>query len=103
MKMRTACCCLCGLLVCTTTAYGETFHQVRGGNGEWAFTNSPTAPTASTELQRAREQAEIETWRAVEARARSSRLTPDTEVHRKRGTALPEEKQTRGCSSAPIW
>jgi hypothetical protein len=94
MKSRTACCCLCGLLVCATTAYSETFHQYRGGNGEWAFTNIPSIPTASHEVQRAREQAEIEYWRSVEARARSSRMTPDTEVHRKRGTALQEENQT---------
>jgi hypothetical protein len=94
MNSRTACCCLCGLLVCTTTVYSETFHQYGGRNGAGAFTNIPIAPTASNEVQRARDQAEIEYWRALEARARSSRMTPDTEVHRKRGTALPEENQT---------
>lgn len=91
MKSRAVCCCLFGLLVCPTTGHPETFHQYRGKNGEMAFTNLPPAAPAATELQRAREQAEIEYWRAKEAQARSLRHTPDTEVHRKRRSALQQE------------
>jgi hypothetical protein len=100
MKSRAACFCLFGLLVCPTTGHPETFHQYRGKNGEMAFTNLLPAAPVSNEVQRAREQAEIEYWRAVEARARSSRMTPDTEVHRKRGTALQEENQTPSGGAA---
>jgi hypothetical protein len=91
MKSRAVCCCLFGLLVCPGTGHPETFHQYRGKNGEMAFTNILPAAPAATELQRAREQAEIEYWRAREARARSLRHTPDTDVHRKRRSALQEE------------
>jgi hypothetical protein len=52
-------------------------------------------------MQRAREQAEIEYWRAVEARARSWRMTPDTEVHRKRKSALQEEDQIMSGGPSP--
>ena len=67
MKPRTACFCFLCVLWGGTPGYPETYQQY----------------TASAELQRAREQAEIEHWRAVEAKARSLRNTPDTEVHRK--------------------
>ena len=75
MKPRTAYCCLLGVLCCWTQGYPETYQRY----------------TASAELQRAREQAEIEHWRAVEAKARSLRNTPDTEVHRKGRPSLQGE------------
>ena len=91
MKSRAVCCCLLGLLVYPTNSNPETFQQYRGKNGEMAFTNLLPAAPASTELQKAREQAEIEYWRAREAQARSLRHTPDTEVHRNRRSALQVE------------
>ena len=76
MELRTAFFCLLGILCCWTPGYPETYQQY----------------TASAELQRAREQAEIEHWRAVEAQARSLRNTPDTEVHRQGRPSLQGEK-----------
>jgi hypothetical protein len=75
MKPRTACFCFLCVLCCWTPGYPETYQPY----------------TASAELQRAREQAEIEHWRAVEAKARSLRNTPDTEVHRKGRPSLQGE------------
>ncbi len=95
MKPGMACCCLLGVLSCWTQGYPETIHRYTDKNGVLCFSNSLTEGNfpnrglsenqkpASAELQRAREQAEIEYWRAVEAKARSLRNTPDTEVHRK--------------------
>jgi len=78
MKPRTACFFFLCVLWCGTPGYPETYQRY----------------TASTELQRAREQAEIEYWRAVEAKARSLRNTPDTEVHRKGRPSLQGENSS---------
>ena len=78
MEMRSACFCLLGVFCFWTTGYPETYQRY----------------TASAELQRAREQAEIEHWRAVEAKARSLRNTPDTEVHRKGRPSLQGENSS---------
>ncbi len=95
MKPRMVGCCLLGALCCWTQGYPETIHRYTDKNGVPCFSNSLTAGNfpsrglsenskpVSAELERAREQAEIEYWRAVEAEARSLRNTPDTEVHRK--------------------
>ena len=103
MKPRTACCCLLGVLCCWTQGYPETIYRHTDKNGVLFFTNSligenfhnrglsDNPKPASAELQRAREQAEIEYWRAVEAKARSLRNTPDTEVHRKGRSSLQGE------------
>ena len=103
MKPRTACCCLLGVLCCWTQGYPETIYRHTDKNGVRCFTNSligenfhnrglsDNPKPASAELQRAREQAEIEYWRAVEAKARSLRNTPDTEVHRKGRSSLQGE------------
>ncbi|MBI5585010.1 MAG: hypothetical protein HY892_14455 [Deltaproteobacteria bacterium] len=91
MKSKVVCICLAGLLGCETIGKANTFQEVRDKNGVRTFTNTLPPGHASTEVQRAREQAEIEYWRALEARARSLRNTPDTEVHRKKGTSWSEE------------
>ncbi len=103
MKPRTACCCLLGILCCWTQGYPETIYRHTDKNGVLCFTNSligenfhngglsDNLKPASAELQRVREQAEIEYWRAVEAKARSLRNTPDTEVHRKGRPSLQGE------------
>jgi len=103
MEMRSACFCLLGVFCCWTTVYPETYHQNTDKNGAILLSNSlrdepfpnrgrsENLKPASGELQRAREQAEIEYWRAVEAKARSLRNTPDTEVHRKGRPSLQEE------------
>ena len=103
MKPRMACCCLLGVLCCWTQGYPETIYRHTDKNGVLCFTNSligenfhnrglsDNLKPASAEVQRAREQAEIEYWRAVEARARSLRNTPDTEVHRKGRPSLQGE------------
>jgi hypothetical protein len=103
MKPRTACCCLLGVLCCWNQGYSETIHRYTDKNGVICFSNSLSDEPfpnrgrsenlipASSELQRAREQAEIEHWRAVEARARSLRNIPDTEVHRKGRPSLQGE------------
>ena len=103
MKPRTACFCLLGVLCCWTQGYPETYHRYTDKNGVICFSNSliegnfpnrglsENLKPASAELQRAREQAEIEYWRAVEAKARSLRNTPDTEVHRKGRPSLQGE------------
>jgi len=75
MKPRTAYFCFLCVFWCGTPGYPEIYQQY----------------TASAELQRAREQAEIEHWRAVETKARSLRNTPDTEVHRKGRSSLQGE------------
>lgn len=91
MKSRTFCLCLAGWLGCGTIGSAEIFYQVRDQNGNSVFSNTLSPAGASSEVQRAREQAEIEYWRAVEAKARSQRNTPDTEVHRKEGRAFAGE------------
>ena len=103
MELRAAYFCFLGILWCWTLGYPETDHQYTDKNGEVCFSNplkgepvpnrgrSENLKNASAELQRAREQAEIEYWRAVEAKARSLRNTPDTEVHRKGRPSLQEE------------
>jgi len=103
MKPRTACFCFLWVLWCWTPVYSETYHQYTDKNGVICFANSlrdepfsnqgrsENLKPASAELQRAREQAEIEYWRAVEAKARSLRNTPDTEVHRKGRSSLQGE------------
>jgi hypothetical protein len=85
MKPRTACFCLVSILYGGSPVYSETYHRTIDNKGAICFSNTDSK-TGSPELQRAREQAEIEYWRAVEAKARSSRHTPDTEVH---GRARP--------------
>ena len=91
MQSRTICFCLAGLLAGITSGYGETFHQYRDASGALVFTNTLPPHSLSEEKQRARDQAEIEYWRSMEARARSLRHTPDTEVHRKRSSSLQGE------------
>jgi hypothetical protein len=95
MEARTAWFCFFCILSSWNPAYPETYHQYIDQNGVKCFSNSSgdepipnrgrseTIKQASVELQRAREQAEIEYWRAVEAKARSLRNTPETEVHRR--------------------
>ena len=90
MRSRTACFGILGWLLCGTPGFSETFDQLKDKNGMIGFTNHLSPQTGLTEVRRAREQAEIEYWRAVEARARSQRNTPDTQVHRKRRSALQE-------------
>ena len=73
--------------------YPETYHRTTDNNGVICFCQYQHSPkTGSSELQRAREQAEIEYWRAVEAKARSSRHTPDTEVYRRVETLFTGRK-----------
>ena len=103
MKPRAACFCLLAVLCYWTPGYPETYRKYTDKNGVICFSNSlrdeplpnrgrsENLQTASSELQRAREQAEIEYWRAVEAKARSLRNTPDTEVHRKGRPSLQGE------------
>ena len=100
MELRAACFCVLGVLCCWTPGYPETYHRFTDKNGVISFSNSlsdepfpmrggsVTRNSASAELQRAREQAQIEYWRAVESKARTMRNTPDTDVHRKRKSSL---------------
>lgn len=111
MEPRTTCFCLLWFFLYGNPGYPETYHQYIDKNGVKCFSNSLRDEPFSTrgrsenihndsaELKRAREQAEIEYWRAVEAKARSLRNTPDTEVHRKGRPPLQEENVSR--SKAP--
>jgi hypothetical protein len=90
MKPRTACFCLVSLLLGGVPVYPESNHRTIDNTGVVCFSNA-NSRTGSPQLQQAREQAEIEYWRAVEAKARSSRHTPDTEVYRRPRPYLQEE------------
>jgi hypothetical protein len=106
MNPRTACFCLAAMLVGGAPAYPETYYRTTDNNGVICFSNTrvnensanrglaENPGSGSPELQKAREQAELEYWRAVEAKARSLRNTPDTEVHRRPGPSLQRENSS---------
>jgi hypothetical protein len=103
MKSHAALFCFVCLAVSVTPGYPDTFQQNLDKNGGIIFTNTPSALRAATEVQQARDQAEIEYWRAREAKARSLRNRPDTEVHRMRRPASQEETAGLAEEEVAAW